>query len=32
MELRARTQHIVAALKLQKGQKVITLEMEEEED
>jgi hypothetical protein len=32
VELRARTQHIVAMLKLQKGRKAITLEMEEEED
>jgi hypothetical protein len=32
VELRARTKHIVATLKLQKGQKAITLEMEEEED
>jgi hypothetical protein len=30
VELRARTQHIVAVLKLQKGQKAITLEMEED--
>ncbi|KAF8223207.1 hypothetical protein L208DRAFT_1518733 [Tricholoma matsutake] len=32
VELHVRTQHIVLTLKLQKGRKAITLEMEEEED